>query len=78
MGVGDITDAYIGMYAHYRHVEFFPIPVEPVLHVPALVGVEDQDIRFGGALDTFKNLGQGRYPFQKSTDVGGEVGADIR
>ena len=77
VGIRDVTNPHIGVYPHYRHVEFFTVPVEPVLHVTALVGVEDQDIWFGRALDTFKYLGKRGDPFQKSTDVGGEVGADI-
>ena len=40
---------------NHRGVEFFAIPLEPVLDVPALIRVVNQDIRFGNAVDV-KNL----------------------
>ena len=78
MGGRDIADTHIGVHPHNRNIEFFPIPVEPVLDVPALVGVENQNIGFRRAFDAFEHLGQGRDPFQESANVGGEVGAYIR
>ena len=62
----------MGMDTDNRGVEFFTVPVKPVLHVAALVGVVDQDIGFGDTVD-IKDLCQGCNTFDKSTDIGGEV-----
>jgi hypothetical protein len=74
----DFLHAHIGVNPHHRYVVLFAVEIEPVLHVPALVGVEDEHIRLRRALDAFEDLGQGGYFLQIGTDVRGQVGADVR
>ena len=51
MGFGDIADISMGMNADDRGIEFFTIPFKPVLHVPALVRIVDQNVGFGDTVD---------------------------
>jgi len=50
--IGYITDTDVGMDTNNRDVVFLTIKIDPILDIPTLVGVEYQDIGFGGGLQS--------------------------
>ena len=76
-GPGGLFDIDVAADPQHGSVEFTGVVSEPVLDVPALVGVEDQHIGFGNAVDAFVDFGQRRLLLHVCTDVGGHVGAHL-
>ncbi|VTR68795.1 hypothetical protein DESC_720173 [Desulfosarcina cetonica] len=77
-GLGHITHGTIGVDPDHGHVVLPGVIGEPVLDVPALIGVEDQHIRLGNGLDARVGLGQGGELVQVGTHIGRQVGANLR
>ena len=61
MGFVYFADISMGIDADHGSIELFTEPGKPVLHIPALIGVENQDIGFRNVLDSLVNLAQRGY-----------------